>query len=331
MLVDWPLDRLQTYRPERVEPDDYLAYWRSTLDQARSQAFPARFAPYDSGLATVECRDVTFAGFGGHPVRGWFLTPRDATGPLPCVVEFIGYGGGRSLPLDWLHWSAAGYAHLVMDTRGQGANGSMAGDTPDPAPVGGPAAAGFLTRGIADRDGYYYRRVFTDAVRAVETVREHPLVDPGRVVVAGGSQGGGIALAAAGLVEGLAAVVANVPFLCDYRRATEATGAAPYSELLTYLAVHRDAAERVFRTLSYFDGVNFAAHATAPALFSVGLRDAVCPPSTVFAAYNHYAGPKDIRVWRYNGHEGGGVQQRVEQIRFVGRVLAGEAALATSR
>ena len=35
----------------------------------------------------------------------------------------------------------------------------------------------------------------------------------------------------------------------------------------------------------------------------VGMMDDVCPPSTVFAAYNTYAGPKDIRVWPYNVHE----------------------------
>ena len=46
--------------------------------------------------------------------------------------------------------------------------------------------------------------------------------------------------------------------------------------------------EQVFKTLSYFDGVNFAARAHAPALFSVALMDAVCPPATVFAAYNAY-------------------------------------------
>jgi len=73
----------------------------------------------------------------------------------------------------------------------------------------------------------------------------------------------------------------------------------------------------VFQTLSYFDGVNFAARARGKALFSVGLMDEVCPPSTVFAAYNHYAGPKQIEVYRYNHHEGGGAYQTLAKIRFV--------------
>ena len=317
MLTDWPLERLREYRPERVEPPNFAEFWRGTLDSARTAAAPARFRPYDAGLTTVEVYDLTFTGFGGHPIRGWFFLPRGGQEPLPCVVEYIGYGGGRGLPHEWLHWSAAGYAHLVMDTRGQGSNGWMSGDTPDPDASGGPQSPGFMTSGITDPRRYYYRRVFTDAVRAVEVARSHPRVDADRIAVAGGSQGGGISLAAAGLADGVAAVLADVPFLCHYRRATEITDSHPYAELVTYCKTHRDQVEQVFDTLSYFDGLNFAARASAPALFSVALMDDICPPSTVFAAYNHYAGAKQIKVWPYNGHEGGAAFQRVEQMRFL--------------
>jgi cephalosporin-C deacetylase len=80
---------------------------------------------------------------------------------------------------------------------------------------------------------------------------------------------------------------------------------------------HRDKVETVFRTLAYFDNMNLAARAKAAALFSVGLMDDVCPPSTIFAAYNHYAGPKQIRVWPFNQHEGGGSHQVMEKLRFL--------------
>jgi cephalosporin-C deacetylase len=76
----------------------------------------------------------------------------------------------------------------------------------------------------------------------------------------------------------------------------------------------------VFSTLSYFDGLNFAARATAPALFSVGLMDEICPPRTVFAAYNHYAGPRQIIEWAYNHHEGGDTYQVAEQMKWLKRV-----------
>lgn len=323
MLVDWPLEQLREYRPERDEPADFDDFWKATLDEARTAASPAAFQPYDSGLATVDVFDVTFSGFAGQPVRGWFIAPRGATRPLPCVVEYLGYGNGRGWPHEWLHWSAAGYANFVMDTRGQGSNGSLVGATPDPDPSGGPQTPGFMTRGVTDPSTYYYRRVFTDAVRAVETAREHPLVDASRVVVGGASQGGGITLAVSGLVEGLAGAMPDVPFLCHYRRATQITDAYPYQELVSYCRTHREEVEQVFATLRYFDGVNFAARATAPALFSVALMDAVCPPSTIFAAYNHYAGAKEISVWPYNGHEGGAGYQRAAQIRHLAKLLAG--------
>ena len=45
--------------------------------------------------------------------------------------------------------------------------------------------------------------------------------------------------------------------------------------------------------------------------------DEITPPSTVFAAYNHYAGPHEIRVWPYNGHEAGELHQHAERIAFL--------------
>ena len=130
-----------------------------------------------------------------------------------------------------------------------------------------------MTRGILDPRTYYYRRVFTDAVRAVEAVREHPAVDAGRIAVTGGSQGGGMSIAVAGLVADLAAVMPDVPFLCDFPRALELADSDPYAEIARYLRVHRDQVETALETLAYFDGAILGRRATAPALFSVGLMD----------------------------------------------------------
>jgi len=316
-IFDLSLTELQTYTPPRQEPPDFDSFWEKTLSQARQHPLNARFEPSDYGLRTVETFDVTFNGYGGQPIKGWLLVPRQRSGSLPCVVEYIGYGGGRGFPTDWLLWSSVGYAHFVMDTRGQGSSWQM-GQTPDPEPEGSnPHHPGFMTRGILNPETYYYRRVFTDAVRAVEAARSHSAVDGQRLAIAGGSQGGGIALAVSGLQGDVSAVLPDVPFLCHYRRATEITDAAPYVEISRYCQVHRDKVETVFNTLAYFDGVNFAARAKTQALFSVGLMDEVCPPSTVFAAYNHFAGPKQIKVWHYNHHEGGANYQTIEKVKFL--------------
>ncbi|NWF69812.1 MAG: acetylxylan esterase [Chloroflexi bacterium] len=319
-FFDMPLEQLRAYLPARVEPADFDAFWQGTLDAVRAFALTPKFTAVDYGLRTLETYDVTFCGYGGQPIKGWLLLPRQRSGKLPCVVEYIGYGGGRGYPHDWLFWASAGYGHLVMDTRGQGSSWRR-GDTPDlESNEGNPQHPGFMTRGIASPQSYYYRRVFCDAVRAIEAAQAHDAVDAERIAVTGGSQGGGIALAVAGLSPAVRVTMPDVPFLCHYRRATEITDSQPYQEIVRYLMVHREKVEAVFATLAYFDGVNFAARARAQALFSVGLMDEICPPSTVFAAYNHYAGAKDIRIWHYNHHEGGDSYQTLEKAKYLRQV-----------
>jgi cephalosporin-C deacetylase len=322
MFYDFPLEELKVYRPEREEPSDFDAFWSETLAQAREFPLNVRFEPVDYRLQTLETFDVTFNGYGGQRVKGWFLLPRQRPRRLPCVVEYIGYGGGRGVPYNWLLWGSVGYAHLIMDTRGQGSVW-LQGDTPDHHPEGAdPHFPGFMTLGVLNPRTYYYRRVFTDAVRAIEAARSHPAVDRSRIAITGGSQGGGITLAMSGLVPDVAAAMPDVPFLCHYRRAIEITDASPYSEIANYCKIHRDQVDTVFTTLSYFDGLNFAVRARARALFSVGLMDLTCPPSTVFAAYNYYAGLKDIKIWPYNDHEGGETYQTVEKVKFLTELWA---------
>lgn len=314
-FYDLAAGELTTYRSAVARPADFDTFWAETLDEARSMPLDASFTQIDCGLPLVEVSDVSLRGFGGHLIRGWFIRPK--AGAIGCVVKFIGYNGGRGFPHEHLLWPATGRAVFVMDTRGQGSGWSR-GETADP--VGSdPAQAGFMTRGIADPKTYFYRRVFTDAVRAIDTVRTRDDIDPARIAVVGGSQGGGISLAAAALDGGVAAVMADVPFLCDFPRAIGLAQRDPYLEISRYLAVHRDKVDMALHTLSYFDGVNFAARAKAPALFSVALMDTTCPPSTVYGAYNAYAGEKQIAIYRFNDHEGGGAFQERRQAEWLAK------------
>ncbi|MEH1099518.1 acetylxylan esterase [Micromonospora sp. CPCC 205561] len=332
-LFDLPLDQLERYAPAVAEPADFDEFWRVTLAEAAARPVLVDVRPERTGLRLVDSWDVTFAGFGGDPVRAWYTRPAGVDAPLPTVVEYVGYGRGRGLPHERLTWPVAGYAHLLMDNRGQ-AGQYGGGDTPDPH--GAPGGPCVVTRGILAPGDYYYRRLITDAVRAVDAARALPGADASRVAVAGNSQGGGLALAVAGLVGDLAAVLVTAPFLCHIERAVELTDASPYGEIVRYLAVQREAAQAVRRTLSYVDGVSFARRADAPAHFGVGLRDTVCPPSTAFAAYNQYgagsgrrsAARRELHAYPFNGHEGGEATHARRQLRWLGSLLgvAGTAA-----
>jgi cephalosporin-C deacetylase len=315
-LTDLPLDELRAYRSSATDPHDFDDFWARTLSEARAVGGPVTRTAADSPVSELLVEDLTFSGFAGEPIKGWVIRPRH-TEPIATVVQFIGYGGGRGLVHEHVLWAASGFAHVVMDTRGQGSANGTGGDTPDPH-GSGPAFPGYLTRGIHSPETYFYRRVYTDAVRLIDAVREFEFVDPARIAVAGGSQGGAISLAVAGLVPGLLAVMPDVPFLCDFRRSVELTPDAPFTELRQYLAVHRDQDDQTFATLSYFDGVGFARRASATARFSVALMDPIVLPSTVFAAYNAYgSAEKMIDVYPFNGHEGGQGHQFVRQARWL--------------
>ena len=322
-LTDLTHAELLGFRPEVEEPADFDAFWGATIAEARAYGGQPTLTAADTPVTELIVEDLAFPGFGGETVRGWVSRPRNAHGSLPAVVEYRGYGGGRGLPGETVLWALAGYAHIVMDTRGQGSEWGTGGDTPDPH-GSGPAVPGFMTRGIHDPHDYYYRRVFTDAVRAVDAARTLPFVNADRVAVTGASQGGGIALAAGALAEGVGAVLPDVAFLCAYRRGTLIATAGPFVELASYLGVHRDLVDAAFGTLAYFDGVNFARRIHAPALFSVALMDSLVPPSTTFAAYNHLAATdRSIEVYPFNDHEGGSTVQWQKQARWLGARFAG--------
>lgn len=333
-LFDLPLEQLRTYTSAVTAPADFDAFWDRTVNEARGFPLDAVFEPVDNYLTVIDTFDVTFSGYGGAPVKGWLHLPgdREAGTRLPAVVQYAGYSGGRGLANQDTKWAQAGYAHFIMDTRGQGYGGSV-GETTDPHPSAGEVAhAGLMTRGAGSREDYYYRRVYVDAFRAVEAAQAHPAVDASRIVVAGVSQGGGITVAVAGLaagrLDGVIAALPDVPFLQDFPRAIDIAPRGPYPEIADFLGRHRERYEPMLAVLNYFDGVNLARAAAVPALYSVAQMDDVCPPSTVFASFNAYGSnagggaSKDIEVYRFNNHEGGQEHHWIRQLQFLRKLLA---------
>lgn len=88
-LFDLPLNLLQSYRPERTEPDDFDDFWQRTLAEARRYAIDAAFVEIDAGLGLVRTFDVTFRGWGGHSIKGWLLPPGTPLSPYPASSSFL--------------------------------------------------------------------------------------------------------------------------------------------------------------------------------------------------------------------------------------------------
>ena len=312
-FFDLPLEQLQNLQSTVTRPNYFEAFWSTTLDMELRRPLEPQIVPLETPLRTLDVYDVSWVGYGGQRVQAWLRLPAGATGPLPTVLQYCGYSGGRGYPFVDSLYASAGYAHFVLESRAQGwRTPSLTTTTPDlEASAGEMHFPGVMTLGIQDPARYYYRRLYVDAVRMLQLAAQDSRVDATRIAALGTSQGGGVTIAVAGLAAlaglPLAAALPNVPFLCHFRRAVGLTDAHPYAEIAQYLAAHPAEEGQAFTTLSYFDGANLGALANVPALFSTAGMDQICPPSTVYAAYHAWGhADKAITYYPWNGHEGGG-------------------------
>lgn len=329
-VLDMPLEELRRYRPNLDEPDDFDAWWANQLVDLPERPRLVSDEAVDTPFPLLDIHELVFEGADGALIHALLTLPSklvrsslghvDDSPRLPGVIQLVGYGGGRGLPGQVPWYAMAGYAHLIVDPRGQGADWAY-GSTPDPGSVGAHAA-GWLTDGVGQRESYYYRRVILDSVAAVRLMRTLDVVDPGRLACVGGSQGGGLALAAAALDGGVQAACVDSPFITHIPRGLALASQGPYLELVRYLAVCPDQQEAVMRTLSYVDGLSFSTRIVAPVLFSTGLLDPVCPTSTCFAAHALCAAAESrIDIYPYGGHEGGGHRQVLAHLRWLEEYL----------
>ena len=300
--LDWPYEQLVDYKPELTKQGDFDAFWDANLEQSRGVPLNAEFVEVEDSLPQARVYDVAFDGVDGVRVRGWFMTPRTIAAPLPAVVQFIGYTGGRDYPHILAAQVLNGFCAFIMDSRGQGGNTGMNVTTSH------GAHPGFITHGILDKGEYYYRNFYLDTVCAVEAMAGRDEVDATRICAIGGSQGGALSIACASLSDQVAAMAPDVPWLSHFQRSVD-IAVGPYEEITNFMKRFPQHIDRAFTTLSYFDNVNLITRTKVQkAYYSVGLWDDICPPSTVYASYNHLPVEveKSIEVYRYNGHEGGG-------------------------
>ncbi len=303
LMFDMPLADLEVYKGTNPRPDDFDPFWEHSLAEMHDLGLEAELQPAEFQTDFAECFHLYFTGVGGARIHARFLRPREkAATPRPAVLMFHGYGSNAGDWLPKLPYVAAGHVVAAMDCRGQG------GASRDPGGTTGPTGIGHLVTGLNDPpEKLLFRQVYLDAAQLARLVMALPDVDENRVSATGSSQGGGLTLACAALEPRIHRLAPVYPFLCDYKRVWEIDLAEnAYRELQDYFRwfdPRHEQEDDIFNRLGYIDVQHLCPRIRGTVMMGAALMDAICPPSTQFAAYNKIPSEKSLVLYPDFGHE----------------------------
>ncbi|HSI72089.1 MAG TPA: acetylxylan esterase [Fimbriimonas sp.] len=302
-LVDMPLAELEKYQGRNPRPADFDAYWDRAFRQLAETPPDVSIERHELSSKMADCFHLRFTGAGGSRIYSKLLVPKNLHARSPALLQFHGYTGNSGDWNDKLNYVSQGFVVAAMDCRGQG------GRSEDLGGAKGNTHSGQIIRGLEDHeDKLYYRGVYLDTVRLAQIVMEMPEVDAARVGCTGGSQGGGLSLACAGLEPRIKKCAPWFPFLSDYQRTWEMDmGGSAYGEIKNYFRhfdPRHENQDAIFERLGYIDVQHLAPRIKAEVLMSVGLMDTTTLPSTCFAAYNKIPSKKRVSIYPDYGHEG---------------------------
>jgi cephalosporin-C deacetylase len=304
---DFKLDKLETYQGTNPRPADFDVFWDARLAEMHALDPQLSLTPAEFQVPCADCYDLRFTGIGGARVYAKLLHPKNAATPHPAVVMFHGYTGSSGDWADKLSYVAAGYTVAALDCRGQG------GSSEDVGGVMGNTHRGHIIRGLDEAiagapEKLLFTQIFCDTAQLARIVMGLPEVDADRVGATGGSQGGALTVACAALEPGIRMAAPTFPFLSDYKRVwTMDMDKAAYAELREYFRHFDPRHERedeIFEALGYVDIQHLAPRIRGEILWSAGLMDEICPPSSQFAAYNKITSVKRMDLYPDFGHEG---------------------------
>ena len=290
------------FSPEKIvpytqEPADFSAFWQQTLDEAAGTPLSYTRERYPELCSDkVDCDIVKIQVNARQCLYAYLFMPVGAKkGAHPAV--FCPPGAGiKTIKNPKPFYAENGFIRLELEIHGL--DPRISDETfAEITAAFNSSTNGYLENGIDSRERYYMRHVYVGLVKAVDLLTSLPEWDGKNIAVQGGSQGGGLALVAAGLDKRITQCVVNHPALADMAAYAEAgrTGGYPHMsrEILT--------PEHV-RTLSYFDAVNFARHISCPVRMTWGYNDDVCTPTTSYAVWNTLTCPKEAVITPVNEH-----------------------------
>ena len=292
----------QEYQGSGIKPADFDDFWERALQELNDQSLDYELEKVDIPSKIADFYNLYFTGVKGARIRCQYIRPKQIEGKVPGMLMFHGYHSNSGDFSDKLAWVSEGFAVLAMDCRGQG------GESEDTTSVKGATLKGFIIRGVEEGpESLYFRNVFLDTAQAARILMNMEEVDEEAISVQGASQGGALSLVCAALEPRIKKVVAQYPFLSDYRKMFELDINVSAYEELAYWFRFRDPLhekeEAFFQNLEYIDLQHLAPRIKAEVKWAIGLEDLVCPPVTQFAVYNQISSPKELFVYPEYGHE----------------------------
>lgn len=302
-ILDKPLEELKVYKGTGICPGDIDGYWEDALAEMRKTDPEIEIRPADFTWPGVECYDMYFTGVRNSRIYAKLLKPSNRKDKGPAVIRFHGYYGNSGGWHEYLAFAQAGFTVAAMDVRGQG------GYSEDAGGYKGTTIKGNIVRGLDDdKHNLMYRHIFLDCAQLAGLIMDMDDVDENRVGCYGNSQGGGLTLACAALEPRIKRAAPLHPFLCDYKRVWDMDlDIKAYEEIRYFFRAfdpEHKREEEIFEKLGYIDLVNLAKRIKAEVLMGTGLLDDICPPSTVFAAYNNMECKKEMKIYPDFNHEG---------------------------
>jgi cephalosporin-C deacetylase-like acetyl esterase len=290
----------ENFEPGTTRPKDLERYWKKEKEALEALPMEVKDDPVTVIEAGYLCSDVEINCTGPKPARGYFAKPENAMPkslPILLYVHAAGVKGSWCLsePENAINYAKMGNGVLSFDLNAHGMlNGQPQayydnlekGDLKD-----------YYRYGVESRSDFYFRGMYLRLLRTLEFLTRQPEWDGKRILVIGESQGGGQALAAAGLDSRVTAAVAIVPAMCDWGGSLIGrTGGWPN------LFNSGSSKKNMLKTLPYFDAAHLLKNCNATILTEIGFIDRTCPPSSIYAAINQAKGEKLIFGVPYRGH-----------------------------
>lgn len=273
---------------------DFDAFWKRSVEELRSVPLEVRRkkveTPYDKTMTTYE---ITFNTHDDTWGRAWFSCPNGAKGKPPCVARFHGGSMKGEIYPDVV---ATGVCCFTMDVRSQG------GRVMDKANYRtGDYNGGLMTRGVLDKNDFYMRNIYLDAVRVMDVIAELEEVDPERIVTLGGSQGGALSIVASALSGRSRKCYTFVASYNILHKRVE-LGSGIFKSTHEFLKVYPEHTDAVMETVSYFDVNNLVSLLKVPTSFCIGLADQICLPEFVYSVYTHAECEKELMMVPFCPH-----------------------------